>query len=282
MRGSTIAGVCLISTIVLAGCNTVRIPVNRTVDAHKVCGEMAARGCAPTIGAHFPFRRQYKTITVDDGGAPNLMSHLGRIVAVGNRTGDPGADCGLTNADRSPTPTQRNDVALSYTVAQKIGSSFEADLVQALEAARIPASIRDRFRADIRAVASSFDNQVINVTAEFSEHQLRPSTLDRLDSQIAGEPAAGSCAARIKSGQYRLVQAVSAIYVPGATASFAAGYDLVGGLGARLMAAGHLADEAAVAALTADVEERVKQKLNVSVQPYYAVIGVSYWTPPSL
>lgn len=278
MYASTLVRACLIASLALAGCNTVRVPVNRTLDAAKVCGEMADRHCAPTVGSPFAFRKQYKTITVTDG-EPDLMTHLGRIVARGNRTGNAGADCGLTDADRSPTPTQQNNVELSYTMAQKIGSSFEADLVAALEAARIPDNLQQMFRADIEAAASSFDNQTINVTARFSEHQLRPATLDRLDNEIAGSPPVGSCAYRIKSGDFRLVQAISVLYVPTASANFDAGYELVGSLGAKLKGAG--VDDEAIAALQANVRERVDQKLAIAVQPYYAVIGVSYWSPPS-
>ncbi len=269
MSVSTLTKIVAVSALALSGCATVRIPVDRDVRASRVCGEMAGRGgCAPTVGTRMPFSQRYRNITVSDGTQPDILSYLGRTVGINDNTGNAGSPCGFTSTDQPELPSQQSDFKLSYSVADTLKSSFAADIDQALNLAQIPSAVRDRLDAKVSAAASAFDNQTIEVTAQVAEHQLLTTSLDRLDARDNLTSLQAACADRIASGNYRLVQAVTALY------------DAVGLIEAALRS--EAVSEATIAGVKADLTSRARAKLDIAVKPYYSVIGVSFWTPQLL
>jgi hypothetical protein len=273
------------------GCQTVTVPVNRKLDANVACGPLANRGCAPSQWTAFAFKKQYKIIEVDAATKePDYLSYVGTIVQRNeaqkrdgkkfhpDRLGDPGAVCGAGEA----TPFTATDLTKSvysnsykieYELDQRAEGSFKADLIEALNAANVPDGIIAGAKADIDAAASQLKKVKIVSTGTLRQVQLKAATLHKLEA--SSSPLAG-CFQELKSGDWRLYSAISGIYVTEGTIDSNAKIVILANLAASISAK----YKATPASLTTTLDRKVSETINASIEPYFAVIGVSYWISP--
>lgn len=267
--------------LVLAGCATVTVPVNKKVSVKKACGPLANRNCAPSMGTALPLTQQYKTIETDAAGVPLLMSYLGTIVDRNNRRGEPGAICGggpispFLEIDRTGS-TFNNTIELVYTLEQKIDLGIKADLTQAMVAAGVPIQVTDRVQADLDASISQLKKQVVNATAKLSEYQIKPSVLSELDASI-GPGRLNGCLVELQQGNWRLYQAVSGFYVSDGRLDSTTTTTIIANLVARVKLADPTVDAAKV---SAQLNSVATQRIKTAIQPYFVVVGVSFYRSP--
>jgi hypothetical protein len=265
----------------LSGCATVSVPVNRKVPVKQACGPLADRRCAPSMGNALPLTQQYKTIEVDVSGQPRLMSYLGTIVARDNRRGEPGAICGggamsrFTNEDRTASVFS-NTIELVYTLEQKIDLGIKADLTEAMVASGVPVQITQRVQADLDASISQLKNQVVNATARLSEYQIKPEVLSELDASVT-DGRFQQCLAELRTGNWRLYQAVSGFYVSDGRLDSTTTNTIIANLVARVK----LADPSVDAAkLSIGLNSVATQRIKTAIEPYFVVVGASFYVSP--
>ncbi len=233
------------------------------------------------MGNALPLTQQYKTIEADTAGEPRLMSYLGTIVDNRNRRGEPGATCGggasspFTNEDRTQS-TFSNTVELVYTLDQKTGFAIKADLTQAMVAAGVPVQITNNVQADLDASISQLKKQVVNATATLSEYQIKPEVLTELDA-AEQQGRFQRCLAELKSGDWRIYQAVSGFYVSEGRMDSSTTTTVIANLVARIKLTDPTVD---TAKLSAGLNAVVTQRVKTAVRPYFVVVGVSFYDSP--
>jgi hypothetical protein len=275
----------------LIGCQTVSVPVSRKLDANIACGPLANRGCAPSQGTAFALKKQYKIIEVNaDTKEPDYLSYVGTIVkrnmitpASGkefypDRLGDPGAACGAGvatpfTADDVTKSVYSNSYKIEYELDQRAEGSFKADLAESLKTAGVPVSTIAAAKADIDAAASQLKKVKIVSTGTFRQVQLKASVLHSLEASAS---PLGECFRELKTGDWRMYSAVSGIYVTEGTIDSNAKTNIL----AKLSASISERNGSAIAGLDAALDRKVSERINASIEPYFAVIGVSYWISP--
>jgi len=272
----------LLSITMLTGCATVSVPVDRKISAKKVCGPLAKRDCAPAVGSHFAFKKQYKTMPVDSSGNPQVMSYLGTIIRRNAQLfGEPGAVCGggsvspFKSTDRS-SPTFGNEVTLVYTLDQKSGIDFGADLKQAMLASGVPAAKADSLEAKIGLAVSRLKKATVRATAKFSEYQLTNAALRELDAATTSGRL-NSCLEEIIDGEWRIYQAVSGLYVSQGELDSDTQNTIIANLAAEVKTIENGAD---IARLKANFESVVTEKIKTATDPYFVAIGASFYRSP--
>lgn len=270
------------SLLPLTSCSTVTLPVNRKVPVKQVCGPLAPRKCAPSMGTAFPLTQQQKTIEVDGRGNPKLDSYLGTVVQRNNSRGEPGAICGggatspFSERDFIKGGTYNNKVELVYTLEQNIDVGVKADLTAAMVASGVPAQVTNRVQADLETTFSQLKKQVINATAYFSEYQLKTTSLSELDAAENSGRFKG-CLAELLSGNWRLYQAITGMYVTDGRLDSTTTTTIIANLVAKIKLADPRVD---TARLSANLERVVTQRIKSATKPYFVVVGLSFYNSP--
>lgn len=295
----------------LTGCTTVYGPAERKMKVADVCTPwMAQYDCGPSASIPRVLLDRYPKTLLLDNGTPRVLDYLGTVVRRTDRSGQPGNNCAnlgdgvLTrNSYYAPTREQaggdiEREVTDQYTLKRTSGAQAKVDLIAAIEAAGVPASVTSQLEADVETTIERLDSASVTAKGTFRQYQIKPELIrafnagtfsdavirsaiqpDASASQIAAHRTQlETCRAQLvdPARDARMYQAITGIHVHSYQANSGSITTITASLAARVRA---LKPDVDMANLQLSLNSVATTLTNTTNKPLFVVVGTSFYTP---
>lgn len=307
---TSIAATALMA-IGLTGCATVYGPAERKMKVAEVCTVwMAQYDCGPSASVPRVLLDRYPKTLLLDNGTPRVLDYLGTVVRRTDRSGRPGNNCAnlgdgvLTrHSFHAPTPTEaggniEREITDQYTRKRTSGAQAKVDLIAAIEAAGVPASVTSQLEADIETTIERLDSASVTAKGTFRQYEIKRDLVRAFDAgtfsddvilatiqpnasptQIAAHRTRlETCRAQLvdPARDARMYQAITGIHVHSYQANSSSVTTITASLAARVRA---LKPDVDMANLQLSLNSVATTLTNTTNKPLFVVVGTSFYTP---